>query len=326
MSYKEKETKMLGTNSVETTLKPIRVEPYIYRDVLEASEKVNWKLQDIIGGNKKLDFSKRFMPESLARVEQLPFLSDDEKRVLNQIRGNTYLTIFGIVEEFIVPFVLDHIRPSLDEDDYRVRAMLQMVGEEVKHIQLFKLFCEEFKQGFASECTVIGPANAIGEAILSHEPLGVALAILMIEWMTQAHYVDSVKDDTDLDPQFKSLLRNHWLEEAQHAKLDIRVVESLADNMTPEEIAKGVDEFFAIGGFLDEGLKKQTELDLESFERATGRKLTDGEREIFMNVQHQANRWTYLGSGMVHTKFLQTMDALGADQRKRIDDAAPIFA
>src|SRR5215471_5903826 len=135
---------MLGTNSVETTLKPIEG-AFVYRDVLEASEKVNWKIQDIIGGDKKLDFSKRFMPEALARVEELPFLNNDEKRILNQIRANTYLTIFGIVEEFIVPFVLDHIRPSLDEDDYRVRALLQFVGEEVKHIQLFKLFCEEFK-------------------------------------------------------------------------------------------------------------------------------------------------------------------------------------
>ena len=38
--------------------------------------------------------------------------------------------------------------------------------------------------------------------------------------MTQLHYLDSVKDDGDLDPLFKSLLRHHWMEEAQHAKLD----------------------------------------------------------------------------------------------------------
>src|SRR3954470_9591407 len=92
---------------------------YGYRENLAASQKVNWRIEDIIGGDKKLDFTKRFMPESLARVQQLPFLNDDEKRVLNQIRGNTYLSIFVIVEEFIVPYVLDHIRPSLDEDDYR---------------------------------------------------------------------------------------------------------------------------------------------------------------------------------------------------------------
>jgi hypothetical protein len=319
---------MLGEANVNTIAKAgsAAAHQYEYRDTLVAAQKVNWRIEDIIGGDKKLDFSKRFMPETLARVEQLSFLDKDEKRILNQIRANTYLTIFGIVEEFIVPFVLDHVRPSLDEDDYRVRAFLQFAGEEVKHIQLFKRFCEEFRQNFGSECKVIGPASEIGKAILAHDPLSVALAILMIEWMTQAHYTDSIKDDRELDPQFKSLLKNHWLEEAQHAKLDTRMVESLGEGLSQESIEGAVDGFLAIGGFLDEGLKQQTLFDLEAFEAATGRTLSDKEREEFIEVQHQANRFTFIGSGLVHPKFLQTLERLGADQRKRIDDVAPLFS
>jgi len=315
---------MLGTtviNKTEVSISPV----YDYRDTLDASLKVNWRVEDIIGGDKKLDFSKRFMPESLARVEQLSFLNDDEKRILNQIRANTYLTIFGIVEEFIVPFVLDHVRPSLDEDDDRVRAFLQFASEEVKHIQLFKRFCEEFKEGFGSECKVIGPASDIGNEILSHDPLSVALVILLIEWMTQEHYLGSIKDDNELDPQFRSLMKNHWIEEAQHAKLDTRMVESLAGGLDMAAIEKAVDGFFDIGGFLDSGLKQQTEFDLEAFELATGRTLTPAERQKFIEVQHQANRYTFVGSGMVHPKFLQTLDRISPDQRKRIDEAAPVF-
>ena len=299
---------------------------YDYRETLDASVKVNWKLEDIIGGDKKLDFTKRFMPEALARVEELDFLNDHEKMVLNQIKGNTYLSIFGIVEEFIVPFVIDHVRPSLSEDDYRVRALLQFVGEEVKHIQLFKLFCDEFRENFGSKCNVIGPAADIGKAVLAHDPLSVALVILMIEWTTQSHYIDSIKDDNQLDPLFKSLLRNHWMEESQHAKLDTRMVEYLAEGLTTEQVEKAVDGFFAIGGLLDAGLKQQTEFELEALELATGRKLTESEREVFLERQLQSNRWTYMGSGMVNQKFLQTMDRLGTDQRKRIDQAAPIFS
>jgi hypothetical protein len=299
---------------------------YDYRDTIVASQKVNWNIEDIIGGDKKLNFSKRFMPESLVRVEQLSFLNDDEKRILNQIQANAYLAIFGIVEEFIVPFVLDHVRPSLDEDDYRVRAFLQFAGEEVKHIQLFKTFGEEFRQGFGSECKVIGPASEIGKAVLAHDPLSVALVILMIEWMTQGHYVDSMKDDSGIDPQFKSLLKNHWLEEAQHAKLDTLMVESIADGMTAEQIEAGVSGFLEIGGFLDNGLKQQTLFDLEALELATGRTFTEDEREVFLEMQHQANRWTYIGSGMVHPKFLQTLERLGSDQKARIEAIAPVFA
>ena len=130
-----------------------------YRANIATSQKVNWRIEDIIGGDKTLDFSKPFMPESLARVDRLSFLVDFEKLVLNQIRGNTYLAIFGLVEEFILPFVLDHVRPSLSADDFRVNAYLQFAGEEAKHIQLFRQFAEEFKQGFESECKVHRPAR-----------------------------------------------------------------------------------------------------------------------------------------------------------------------
>ncbi|HUR97004.1 MAG TPA: hypothetical protein VMZ26_02935, partial [Pyrinomonadaceae bacterium] len=173
---------------------------------------------------------------------------------------------------------------------------------------------------------IIGPASEIGKAVLAHEPLSVALAILMIEWMSQSHYLDSVKDDADLDPQFKSLLKNHWIEEAQHAKLDTCMVDVLADGLSAEEISKAMDGFLSIGGFLDEGLKQQTLFDLEALETATGRKFSVDESEEFVTKQLQANRWTYIGSGMVHPKFRQTLDRLGPDARKRIDEVAPAFA
>src|SRR5688500_1061499 len=282
--------------------------PYSFQETLVASQKVNWRIEDIIGGDKQLDFSKPFMPESLVRMKNMYFLTEDERLVLNQIKGHAYLQIFGLVEEFILPFVLDHVRPSLDKDDYRVRAFLQFAGEEAKHIQLFKTFTAEFHRNFPTECVVIGPPSTVAQAILSHQPLAVALAILLIEWMSQRHYIDSIKDDQQLDAQFKSLLKNHWLEEAQHAKLDTLMVEGLAREMTEAEIEKAVDEFLQIGGFLDEGLKQQAIFDLEAFERATGRKLPESECEDFITIQHQANRWTYLGSGMTHPKFLATLE------------------
>ena len=316
---------MLGATVIENGSTSMPVHQYDYRDTIVASQKVNWRIEDIIGGEKKLDFSKRFMPESLARVEELSFLNGDEKLVLNQIRGHAYLSIFGLVEEFILPFVIDHVRPTLDDDDYRVRAFLQFAGEEAKHIQLFKVFKEEFTTDFGTECKVIGPAADVAREVLSHDPLGIALAILLIEWMSQRHYIESIKDDNSLDDQFKSLLKNHWLEEAQHAKLDTRMVEDLAATMTPEQIVRGVDEFLAIGTFLDGGCRQQVEFDLEAFELATGRVLNDAEREEFITKQHQANRWTYLGTGLTHPKFLESLGKIAPEQRKRVEEIAPVF-
>ncbi len=298
---------------------------YSYEGVLATSERLNWRIEDIIGGDKRMDFGKPFLPESLARVDDFDFLSTREKRTLNQIRGHAYLNIFGLVEEFILPFVMDHARAHLNEDDDRTRALLQFAGEEAKHIQLFKRFRVEFTRGFGIPCEVIGPPEAVADAVLAQDPLGVALAILHIEWMTQRHYVDSVKDDQDLDPQFKSLLKHHWQEEAQHAKLDTLMVEALAEGRTSDEIGRGVAGYMTIGGMIDDALKQQVAFDQSAFETATGRVLTEDEEAMFQDLQHQANRWTYLGSGMTHPNFLATVGRIGPAIRSHVEQMAPAF-
>jgi len=301
------------------------IEGFSYQAALAASQRINWRIEDIIGDDKRLDFTKPFLPEALAQTERLTFLTPAERRVLNQIRGHGYLYIFGLVEEFILPFVLDHARTRLDGDDHKIRALLQFANEEAKHIHLFKRFRAEFEAGFGSACAAIGPADEVAKAVLAHHPLGVALAILHIEWMTQRHYVDSVKDDLAIDPQFASLLKHHWMEECQHAKLDTLMVMNITETYTPAEIEKGVEDYLAIGGFIDRGLEQQVAFDRESFERATGRHLTSNEVEIFGQLQHQANRWTFLGSGMSHPRFLSTLGALGPQHRQRIESIAPVF-
>lgn len=298
---------------------------YTYQETLATSEKITWRIEDIIGGGKKLDFAKPFMPESLARVQGLAFLSPGEQRVLNQIRGHAYLCIFGLVEEFILPFVLDHARPQLQGDDHQVRALLNFAGEEAKHIHLFKVFRAEFERDFGHHCDVIGPPEAIAKAVLAHHPLGVALAILHIEWMTQRHYVDSIKDAQELDPQFKSLLKHHWMEEAQHAKLDTLMAEAIAARCSPAEIEQGVGDYLKIGMLIDGGLEAQTKFDLEALERVTGRRLGESQSREAFEQQRQANRWTYLGSGMTHPNFLATLGSLSPAGRKQVEGVAPAF-
>jgi hypothetical protein len=302
------------------------VNHYSYSETLAASEGIRWRVEDIIGADKRLDFSKPFLPESLAMVEPLTFLSPDEQRTLNQISGYTYLRIFVIVEEFILPFLLDHARPHLNGDDYRVRALLNFASEEAKHIQLFKRFREEFEENFPVDCPVIGPAEAIAAEVLSHDRLAVALTILQIEWMTQMHYINSVKDDQDLDPQFKSLLRHHWMEEAQHAKIDALMVDALAAGRDQKRIESAVEEYLQIGAFIDVGLTQQVMNNLDSLERAVGADLSESQRAKFIKVQQKAVRWTYLGSGMKHPNFLASLEDLAPSARARVEEVALNFS
>ena len=297
---------------------------FSYEAVLGSSERAAWRLDDVLAPDQRLDFSRNFMPEALARTAAAPGLSPSERKLLNQISGHQYLVLFGVIEEFILPFVLDHARPHLNKDDFRVRALLNFAGEEAKHIQLFRRFHAAFAAGFSTECPIIGPAEAIGAKILSHDPLAVALAILHIEWMTQGHYLDSVRDDGDIDPLFKSLLKHHWMEEAQHAKLDTLMVEALAEGRSDAQILAATAEYLEIGAFLDAGLAQQAELNLVALERAAGRAI--GESAELVAQQHQAARWTYLGSGMTHRNFLATLRGLSPAACAQVETVAPLFS
>lgn len=298
---------------------------YSYESTLATSERIGWKVEDLIGGDKKLDFNKPFMPESLAQVKQLSFLGDKEQLTLNQIRGHEYLSMFGLVEEFILPYVVDHARPQLSGDDYRVRALLQFAGEEAKHIHLFKRFRQEFEEGFGSKCEFIGPAEDVKRFVLSHSPLGAGIAILHIEWITLRHYIEGVRDSQELDPQFKSLLKNHWLEESQHTKLDTLMVEEVVGNATAKEIDQAFAEYAEIGAFLDNGIQQQAEFDVESFVHATGRNLSKSEREQVKATVLKGMRWTYLGTGMTHPNFLASVESIKPEARKQIEEMAPAF-
>jgi hypothetical protein len=171
---------------------------------------------------------------------------------------------------------------------------------------------------------MIGPSEAIGAEVLRHDPLAVGLVILMIEWMTQQHYLGSIRDDGDIDPLFKSLMKHHWMEEAQHAKLDTLIVDALAEGRSEAEIDKAIDAFLEIGTFLDNGFKQQAEFNLDALEKAIGRKLED--RAEILAQQHQAARWTYIGSGLVHERFKATLESISPNAAWRLAEVAPAFA
>ena len=295
-----------------------------YEATLASSLRAAWQLDDVLRQDQELDFGRNMMPESLARTVALDMLSPDEQRTLNQISAHQYLSTFIVVEQFILPFLMDHARTALGEDSYQIRALLNFAGEEAKHIHLFQRFHEAFVRGFPVECQMIGPSEAIGAEVLRHDPLAVALVILMIEWVTQQHYLGSIRDDGDLDPLFKSLLRHHWMEEAQHAKIDTLIVEALAEGKGADEIDRAIDGFFEIGAFLDMGFATQAAFNLDALENVIGRKLD--QRRAIEQQQHQAARWTYIGSGMVHERFVATLNAISPAAARRIADAAPVFA
>jgi hypothetical protein len=132
-----------------------------YEATYRASMRAAWDLDSVLQLAEELDFSRNFLPESLARTRELSALSAEQQRLLNQISAHEYLSLFILVEEFILPFLLDHARNVAASDDYAMRALLNFAGEEVKHMQLFRRFLDAFERGFPIRCETIGPSDAI---------------------------------------------------------------------------------------------------------------------------------------------------------------------
>jgi hypothetical protein len=268
-----------------------------------------------------LDFDRPFMPEGLARVEALDALSAAGKRTLNQIRGYGYVCMFGLVEEFILPSA----RSMVHRAGAGSPASREIAAAEARHVAIFRRFREELEHETPMPCRFIGPPAEIAGAVLARDPLAVGLVLLQVEWMTQRHSVEAVRDERVLDPHFRCLLGLHWQEEARLARRDAPVVVGLARGRTEASIQAAVDDYLEIATMLDAALTQQAALDLDCFERATGCALTADEAEGVTQAQHQAQRWTYLGSGMTHPSFLETLEALSPHACRRIEDVAPSF-
>jgi hypothetical protein len=53
---------------------------FTYKSIWQEAQKVRWQVADLIGPDKPLDFSRPFLPESIARVADIPGLTPQEMR------------------------------------------------------------------------------------------------------------------------------------------------------------------------------------------------------------------------------------------------------
>jgi hypothetical protein len=298
---------------------------YTYAQALEGSLHRSWDIDDVFQG-RTFDFTKSFLPERLAGVETITCLTAGEKRSLNQIRANSYCHLFAFVEEYIVPMVMANANRDVYGDETRLWSLLRFAEEELKHQEMMRRACDLFAAGFAAECGLVPGREAVAEAVLSTSPLTALLLTSMIEWFVQLHYVEHMRDDQQLDPLFRDILRYHWIDEARHAKLDTLLIDEVASAATPAERETAIDQLLQLGMAVDGLLAQQLELDIEALERATARSFSTDEKDEIRTSQRRAYRWTFIVSGLEHPKFTDIIDAVTVEGRDKIDAAAGALA
>ena len=200
--------------------------------------------------------------------------------------------------------------------------MLRFAEEELKHQELFRRSVELFGRGFGSECGLIPGREEVAKVVRSKSKLAVMILTAIIEWFTQLHYIEHVRDDSDLDGLFRDLLRFHWIEEAQHAKLDTLLIGEVAEHLTLEERESAIDEVLELGGAIDGLLAQQIELNIEALERATGRTFTAAEKEEITTNTQRACRWTFLVSGLQHPNIVKAIGELTTSGPGKIEGVA----
>src|SRR5688500_18087694 len=245
------------------------------------------------------------MPAAMFLADALPFLDANERLKLNQIFGNSYRYLFYFVEAYIIDMAMHHAQAELYGDDDNLRAMLRFAEEEVKHQQMFLRFGEMFDRGFGTPCDLVESPQAVAQVILSKSPLAVTLVTLHLEIITQAHYVDCMRDRDDLEPLFQSLFKYHWLEEAQHAKIDALETVKLRTGASPEVVQQAIDDYFAIAGAFAGLLGNPAKLDVGNLERAIGRTLSEVERAAVEDGQRRSYNRAFLGAGVTNPMFLE---------------------
>jgi hypothetical protein len=299
----------------------VSIHDYSYDMSLRGSIKNAWTVDDCFR-DRDFDFSKPFLPERIAGVNAIDCLDRDEKRMLNQIRANSYCHIFAFVEEFIVPLVVDQARADVYGDETRLWSLLRFAEEEVKHQEMLRRAGQQFRSGFGVSCDLVPGREVVAATVLRTSPLAALLLTSMIEWFTQLHYVEHVRDRGELDELFRDILRFHWIDESRHARVDSLLIDEIAADLSAEQRDQALSELLALGAAVDGLLARQVEMDIDTLERAAHRAFTDSEREDIRLHQQRAYRWTFLVSGLEHPDFVRIVGQLSATGPERLAQAA----
>jgi hypothetical protein len=281
-----------------------------YAKCVEVSKRVRWDIDKDVVRGRRFDFGKKFLPDGLSKVNDLPFLTREERRFASQIQGRTYANIFGLVERFIGAKILEVSREHWLGDQVALEALVRFTDEELKHQEMFRRLEKLAGEGMPAGYQFLPQPNDVAQAVLGASTWAVLGLTLDIELFTQRHYRESIQPDDDLSDLWKDVFLFHWKEESQHAVMD--EMEWLRENakLSPEQRDAAVDDLIGLVGAVDGILQVQSKADAGYFLMTAGRSFTSDEAAAVHATFLRAYRWQYIVSGVQDARFNEVLGSM----------------
>jgi hypothetical protein len=298
-----------------------------YAKSVATSKRIRWDIdRDVIRG-RSFDFTKKFLPDGLSKVDRLDFLTPGEKRFLSQIQGRTYANMFGLVERFIAAKVLELTGDHRLGDQNALEALVRFGDEEIKHQELFRRIERMCATGMPEGYSFVPEPNAIAAIVLSRSTWAVLALTCHIELFVLAHYRESIGEDEESSALWRDVFLYHWREESQHAIIDELEWQRVHAKLSPEERNLAVSDLIDLVSAVDALVQMQARADTDYFLKVCGRSLSQDEAERVHDGVLAAYRWQYIVSGVQEPRFSRILAGMVTEkQSERIGRAlAPIL-
>jgi hypothetical protein len=294
---------------------------YSYEECLERSYKVNWKIRDVLGF-ADFDLDRPWLPGTLSGSNGALCLTRAEKRRLTHVEMGAYAHLFGFVEAFIAPQMVNQARAAELEPGAAFEALTNFASEEVKHMHLFHEIRRRVDEKLGFRLELLEGEKEVARIVLGKHRGAVLLLTSAIEWLTQYHFLSAMKDAEDLDPLTREIFRFHWMEEAQHARLDHLETVRVFEGLPAREKDAAIEDLIWLLAAVDGLLREQVALDVKNLQQHLGRFFTDAERAELRRNLLRAKRYCFIESGVTHPNFQELFHLVTTGrQRERVQRA-----
>jgi hypothetical protein len=293
-----------------------------YAKCIEVSKRVRWDIDKDVLRSRPFDFSQKFLPDGLTRIDQFDFLSDHDKCFASQIQGRTYANMFGFVERFITAKMLDSTRDHWLGSQIALESLVRFCDEELKHQMLFRKIEPMMAAGMPQGYTFLPDPDAVAEAVLKNSTWAVMGLILEIELFTQEHYKQSIAPQDNLSELYKDIFLFHWKEETSHAIVDELEWERVNAKISDRERDRAMDELIAMVADVDGILQTQSAADVDYFLKISDQSFTPDQARDLKAGFLDSYRWQYIFSGVEHPRYKNMLAVVStAEQRQRLGGA-----